>query len=156
MSILNTLPLITLFSFTLILKRLNSSWLSPPVFFSSLWSFFILIPLIFAPQYPINSYGLWIITLFAYGLGIGSFIGNNVGNNKIIPNATLLNKKTFKPLFFIVEGMIILCLIGFILLFYFGLSRFNLTNSFIDLLLLPNQFSMDRYTDVVVMPISIR
>ena len=156
MSILNTLPLITLFSFTLILKRLNSSWLSPPVFFSSLWSFFILIPLIFAPQYPINSYGLWIITLFAYGLGIGSFIGNNVGNNKIIPNATLLNKKTFKPLFFIVEGMIILCLIGLILLFYFGLSRFNLTNSFIDLLLLPNQFSMDRYTDVVVMPISIR
>ena len=156
MSFFNTLPLITLFSFTLILKRLNSSWLSPPVFFSSLWSFFIIVPLIFAPQYPINSYGLWIITLFAYGLGIGSFIGNNFSNNQIIHNATLLDKKTFKPLFIIVEGMIILSLIGLILLFYFGLSRFNLTNSFIDLLLLPNQFSMDRYTDVVVMPISIR
>jgi len=156
LSFFNTLPLITLFSFTLILKRLNSSWLSPPVFFSSLWSFFIIVPLIFAPQYPINSYGLWIITLFAYGLGIGSFIGNNFSNNQIIHNATLLDKKTFKPLFIIVEGMIILSLIGLILLFYFGLSRFNLTNSFIDLLLLPNQFSMDRYTDVVVMPISIR
>ena len=156
MNLLNTLPLITLFSFTLILKRLNSSWLSPPVFFSSLWSFFILVPLIFAPQYPINSYGLWIITLFVYGLGIGSFIGNNFSNNQIIPNAILLDKKTFKPLFLIVEAMIILSLIGLILLFYFGLSRFNLTNSFIDLLLLPNQFSMDRYTDVVVMPISIR
>ena len=52
--------------------------------------------------------------------------------------------------------MIILSLTGLILLFYFGLSRFNLSNSLIDLLLLPNQFSMDRYTDVVVMPISIR
>ena len=156
MSFFNTLPLITLFSFALILKRLNSSWLSPPVFFSSLWSFFILVPLIFAPQYPISSYGLWIITLFIYGLGIGSFIGNNFSNNQIVPNAILLDKKTFKPLFLIVEAMIILSLIGLILLFYFGLSRFNLTNSFIDLLLLPNQFSMDRYTDVVVMPISIR
>ena len=119
MNLLNTLPLITLFSFTLILKRLNSSWLSPPVFFSSLWSFFILVPLIFAPQYPINSYGLWIITLFVYGLGIGSFIGNNFSNNQIISNAKLLNKKTFKPLFLIVEGMIILSSTGLILLFYF-------------------------------------
>ena len=102
LSILNTLPLITLFSFTLVLKRLNSSWLAPPVFFSSLWSFFILVPFIFAPQYPINSYGLWIITLFVYGLGIGSFIGNNFSNNQIIPNARILINKTFKPLFFIV------------------------------------------------------
>jgi len=156
LSILNTLPLITLFSFTLVLKRLNSSWLAPPVFFSSLWSFFILVPFIFAPHYPINSYGLWIITLFVYGLGIGSFIGNNFSNNQIIPNARILIKKTFKPLFFIVEGMIFLSLTGLILLFYFGLSRFNLSNSLIDLLLLPNQFSMDRYSDVVVMPISIR
>ena len=156
MSILNTLPLITLFSFTLVLKRLNSSWLAPPVFFSSLWSFFILVPFIFAPQYPINSYGLWIITLFVYGLGIGSFIGNNFCNNQIISNARILIKKTFKPLFFIVEGMIFLSLTGLILLFYFGLSRFNLSNSLIDLLLLPNQFSMDRYTEVVVMPTSIR
>ena len=156
MSIVNILPLITLFSFTIVLKKINTSWLSPPVFFSSLWSFFILVPLIFAPQYPINSYGLWIIILFVYGLGIGSFIGNNFSNNQIIPNTRLLNKRTFKPLFLIVEGMIILSLIGLILLFYFGLSRFNLSNSLIDLLLLPNQFSMDRYTDIVVMPTSIR
>jgi oligosaccharide repeat unit polymerase len=91
-----------------------------------------------------------------YGLGIGSFIGNNFSNNQIIPNARILIKKTFKPLFFIVEGMIFLSLTGLILLFYFGLSRFNLSNSLIDLLLLPNQFSMDRYTEVVVMPTSIR
>ncbi len=156
MSLLNTLPLIALFSLSLILKRIYSSWLSPPVFFSSLWSFFILVALIFAPHYPINSYGLWVITLFVYGLGIGSFIGNNFSNNQSINDVKILNKKTFKPLFSIVAGMIILSLIGLILLFYFGLSRFNLSNSLIDLLLLPNQFSMDRYTDVVVMPTSIR
>tara|TARA_B100000579_G_scaffold390927_1_gene365772 strand:- start:4802 stop:5959 length:1158 start_codon:yes stop_codon:yes gene_type:complete len=121
-----------------------------------MWTFFILVPLLFAPQYPINSYGLWIITLFVYGLGIGSFIGNTFSNNQIISTNILLNKKTFQPLFLIVIGMIILSLIGLILLFSFGLSRFNLSNSLIDLLLLPNQFSMDRYTDVVVMPISIR
>ncbi len=156
MNILNTLPLITLFSFTIILKRLNSSWLSPPVFFSSLWSFFVLAPLIFAPKYPINSFGLWIITLFVYAVGAGSFIGNNFFKNQIRITNDLINDKTTKPLFFIVQGMIILSFTGLILLFYFGLSRFNLSNSLIDLLLLPNQFSMDRYTDVVVMPISIR
>ena len=156
LSTLNILPLFTLFIFTIILKRLNSSWLSPPVFFSSLWSFFILVPLIFAPQYPVDSFGLWIITLFVYAVGIGSFIGNNIIKNQIIFNNIKLNEKTFKPLFLIVEGMIILSSIGLILLFYFGLSRFSLSNSLIDLLLLPNQFSMDRYTDVVVMPISIR
>ena len=156
MNILNTLPLITLFSFAIILKRLNSSWLSPPVFFSSLWSFFVLAPLIFAPKYPINSFGLWIITLFVYAVGAGSFIGNNFFKNQIRITNDLINDKTTKPLFFIVQGMIILSFTGLILLFYFGLSRFNLSNSLIDLLLLPNQFSMDRYTDVVVMPISIR
>ena len=103
-----------------------------------------------------NSFGLWIITLFVYAVGVGSFIGNKFSKNQAILNTKILNEKTFKPLFFIVEGMIILSLTGLILLFYFGLSRFNLSNSLIDLLLLPNQFSMDRYTDVVVMPISIR
>ena len=156
MNILNTLPLITLFSFAIILKRLNSSWLSPPVFFSSLWSFFVLAPLIFAPKYPINSFGLWIITLFVYAVGAGSFIGNNFFKNQIRITNDLINDKTTKPLFFIVVGMIILSLTGLILLFYFGLSRFNLSNSLIDLLLLPNQFSMDRYTDIVVIPVSIR
>ena len=29
-----------------------------------------------------------------YGLGIGSFIGNNFSNNQIIPNARILIKKT--------------------------------------------------------------
>jgi oligosaccharide repeat unit polymerase len=156
LNILNSLPLITLISFTIILKRLNSSWLSPPVFFSSLWSFFIFIPLIFAPKYPINSFGLWIITLFVYAVGLGSFIGDNFSKNEIIFNTRKLNDTIFKPLFFIIVIMIALSLIGLILLFYFGLSRFNLSNSLLDLLLLPNQFSMDRYTDVVVMPISIR
>ena len=140
MNILNTLPLITLFSFAIILKRLNSSWLSPPVFFSSLWSFFVLAPLIFAPKYPINSFGLWIITLFVYAVGAGSFIGNNFFKNQIRITNDLINDKTTKPLFFIVQGMIILSFTGLILLFYFGLSRFNLSNSLIDLLLLPNQF----------------
>jgi oligosaccharide repeat unit polymerase len=118
--------------------------------------FFICAPLIFAPQYPINSYGLWIITLFVYAVGIGSFIVDNKSKNKINLYTNKITEKTFKTLFFIAEGMIILSLTGLILLFFFGLSRFNLSNSLIDLLLLPNQFSMDRYTDVVVMPISIR
>jgi oligosaccharide repeat unit polymerase len=156
LNILNALPLFTLVSFTIVLKRLNSSWLSPAVFFSSLWSFFICVPLIFAPQYPINSYGLWIITLFVYAVGIGSFIVDNFSKNKINLNINKITEKVFKPLFFIAEVMIVLSLAGLILLFFFGLSRFNLSNSLIDFLLLPNQFSMDRYTDVVVMPISIR
>ena len=156
MSILTTLPLITLISFTIILKRLNTSWLSPPLFFSSLWSFFIIIPLVFAPQYPVNSFGLWIITLFVYAVGVGAFIGNNFSKNNVFLNTIKLNVKILRPLFVIAEGMSILSFFGLILLFYFGLSRFNLSKSLIDVLLLPNQFSMDRYTDVVVMPVTIR
>ncbi len=156
MNLINIFPLITLLGFTVLLKRLYSSWLSPPVFFSSLWSFFILAPLIFAPQYPINSFGLWIITFFVYAVGTGSFLAKSFYKNRININSGKINDKTIKPLYFMVKGMILLSLIGLVLLFYFGLSRFNLSNSLIDLLLLPNQFSMDRYTDVVVMPTSIR
>ena len=82
MTILNILPLTVLLGFIAILKKLNFSWLSPPLFFSSLWSFFILAPLIFASKYPMNSFGLWIITFFAFAVGAGSFIANIFNNNQ--------------------------------------------------------------------------
>ena len=156
MSISNILPLTLIIGFTVIFKKLNFSWLSPPVFFSSLWSFFIIAPLIFAPKYPMNSFGLWIITFFVFAVGLGSFFGNFINKRFISNTIKIINRKTFKALFFLVIVMICLSFTGLILLFFFGLSRFNLSNSLIDLLLLPNQFSMDRYSDVVVMPISIR
>ena len=156
MSISNILPLTLLIGFTVIFKKLNFSWLSPPVFFSSLWSFFIIAPLIFAPQYPMNAFGLWIITFFVFAVGMGSFFGNFINKRFISNTIKIINRKTFKALFFLVIVMICLSFTGLILLFFFGLSRFNLSNSLIDLLLLPNQFSTDRYSDVAVMPISIR
>ena len=156
MIIINILPITVLIGFTAILKRIYSSWLSPPVFFASLWTFFIIAPLIFAPKYPINSFGLWVIIFFVFAVGLGSFIGNNKNKESVKINYNVINAKIFKSLFFIILIMILLSFIGLILLFFFGLSRFNLSNSLIDLLLLPNQFSMDRYSDVVVMPPTIR
>ena len=156
MAITNFFPLTILLIFTAILKKINFSWLSPPVFFSTLWSFFIIAPLIFAPKYPINSFGLWVITFFVFAVGTGSFIGNFINKKYISNNFEILNKKTFKTLFFLVEILIFLSFTGLILLFFFGLSRFNLSSSLIDLLLLPNQFSIDRYSDVVVIPTFIR
>ena len=150
------IPVSLMVAFSFSMKRLNKSWLAPPTFFSTLWTFFVIAPICFAPSFPVHSYGIWVILLFMIAVGVGSIFGDQYQSKTIVSEMESQLVAVFQIMPIITSILTILSLGGIILLFFFGISRFSLSNSLIDFLILPNQFSMDRYAGVVVMPISIR
>jgi hypothetical protein len=51
---------------------ITRTWRSPGVFFNLCWSFFLIVPLIFAPNYRIDHLALWFIAIFSMSLATGS------------------------------------------------------------------------------------
>ena len=67
-------PILLIGIFAIALKKATGSWFSPGTFFASFWLTFIVLPLAFAPEFEINIYGIWFITLFVMAFSCGSII----------------------------------------------------------------------------------
>ena len=78
------LPLILLFITACFLRKIHKSWLAPGAFFSLLWFFFIICPIVFTPEYYIPAFGIWIIFAICISVGIGSLFA--ISENKIETN----------------------------------------------------------------------
>ncbi|MDD9879986.1 MAG: oligosaccharide repeat unit polymerase, partial [Candidatus Marinimicrobia bacterium] len=149
------LPVAIMMGSSLAMKSYFKSWLEPGAFFSGIWTFFVIMPIIFAPSYPIYSFGLWVIVINMFAVGVGAMFGSQFSL------ASISVKKdseidVFRFMVLITYIFILMSFIGVIFLFFFGVSRFSLTNSLLDFLILPNQFSMDRYHGAVVIPPAVR
>jgi len=149
------LPVAIMMGSSLAMKSYFKSWLAPGAFFSGIWTFFVIMPIIFAPSYPIYSFGLWVIVINMFAVGVGAMFGSQFSL------ASISGKQdreidVFRSMVLITHIFILMSFIGVIFLFFFGVSRFSLTNSLLDFLILPNQFSMDRYHGAVVIPPAVR
>jgi len=80
-------------------RIITKSWLTPGAFFSLLWSLFMFAPLIFAPDFSINSLGLWFIAIATMACSAGAFFAfrsvpyrneKKLYNNKSIPRVWLI------------------------------------------------------------------
>ena len=156
MNISLVLPISILIGFTALMKHLQKSWLAPGTFFAVLWTFFVVTPIVFAPSYPVFPFGIWVITIFVFAVSMGSVLANQFQNKINIQiedeSISIIHRFLFLATFILT----IISSMGLIFLFFFGVSRFNLSNSIIDFLVLPNQFSMDRYHGAVVIPQTVR
>lgn len=149
------LPLILLFITACLLRKIHKSWLAPGAFFSLLWLFFIICPIVFAPEYYIPAFGIWIIFAICISVGIGSLFA--ISENKIETNNQTAEIIKFSSL--VKSGTIIssiLSIIGLVLMLIYTISRFNLDYSFISFLILPNQISAERYNELLILPIYIK
>ena len=64
-------------------KKATISWLSPALFFSLFWLIFLIVPLIFAPEYNVSGYSVWFIATLITSCCSGSILATKV---KILNN----------------------------------------------------------------------
>ena len=65
-------PIIAISIIAGLTRFITKTWISPGAFFTFCWSFFLIVPVIFAPNYEIDHMALWFIAVFATALGLGS------------------------------------------------------------------------------------
>src|SRR6266480_1562736 len=56
-------------------RLLSRSWLAPGPFALSIWSLYLLVPLVFAPEYRVPAIGVWLILLLVICIAIGADLG---------------------------------------------------------------------------------
>ena len=109
-------PVIIILITTAFTRMITKSWLSPGSFFSAFWSFFLIVPLIFASNYNIDYLGLWFIAIFTMSLAAGSVIAyqpnqistENISNFEINTNYQLLYFVLIILTFIILLGLYLL------------------------------------------------
>ena len=148
------IPVLMILMTTVITKITIKSWLSPAAFFSFWWTFFIIVPLIFAFDFQIDNLGLWFITIFTMSLCAGSIIAHN-NNNFKYKNKAYLNTN-IKALFIWNILFTTISFLGIFFLFQFSSSYYNTGAYNYGWLAIPNLIAIDRYGGVLDYPTIIK
>ena len=105
-------------------KKATISWLSPALFFSLFWLIFLIVPLIFAPEYIVSDYSIWFVATLITSCCSGSVLATKV---KILNNPIFFTSgqkidlaKLAKPLLF----FIFISVVGIIALIRFTLNLY--------------------------------
>ncbi|SVE42205.1 uncharacterized protein METZ01_LOCUS495059, partial [marine metagenome] len=144
-------PISTIIITAITSRLITQSWLTPGAFFSLLWSFFMFAPLIFAPDFLIDSLGLWFIAIAAMACSAGSIIGFSSAFNR--NDKRLYNKKSI-PTVWLISLMVLLCIsvMGLLLLILHAFSNYASTFETNILLSIPNLISIERYSGYLEYP----
>ena len=132
-------------------RIITKSWLTPGAFFSLLWSLFMFAPLIFAPDYSINSLGLWFIAIVTMACSAGSFFAFSPVKN--LNQKRLYNKKPIPRIWlFSLMGLLCVSVMGLLLLILHAFSNYASTFETNILLAIPNLISIERYSGYLEYP----
>ncbi|MFQ5453000.1 MAG: O-antigen polymerase, partial [Candidatus Zixiibacteriota bacterium] len=116
------------------------------------------VPILFAPDFRVSPFGLWVIVAVVVSIAVGSLLSYSM-NDPVVgisqPCENIL--ESFQtPLSLTVLILSLGSFLGAILLYLFGISRFNLTTSLLNILILPGEFSIDRYQGFSAFPAHIK
>ena len=146
------IPSLILALLTIISRQVTNSWFSPSSFFVLSWFFFVSMPLLCAPEYRVNIYGLWFIVTFIIAFCSGSIFSSffnleirkniisNVNHRRLLHPFILINFITF---------------IGIVALILYVELRYN-TSIIYNWFSIPNLISIDRYNDDLSYPIFVK
>lgn len=82
------MPILLLAGVAAMTRSMHGSWFSPGPFFAMLWTFFMLLPLVGAPDYPVSYESTWLIFLFVAIM----LVGVNIGMSVALINRGLVNQ----------------------------------------------------------------
>ncbi len=68
------LPLLSILFSASIAKKFTGSWFSPGSFYALFWFFFTILPLVFAPEFVVELYGIWFIAIMTMSCASGSIV----------------------------------------------------------------------------------
>ena len=148
-------PVLTILITAIITIRLTKTWLSPGAFFAISWSFFLIVPLLFAPEFKVDLLGIWFIAILSMACAAGSVIAYKppsidslVSNEPHKTNPSNL----VRPLWV----LILISFWGIILLFRHALDTYNFGYYSMGWVSIPNQIAVDRYSGYINYPFIIK
>ena len=136
-------------------RKITGTWLSPGSFFAISWSFFLIVPLLFAPEFKVDLLGIWFIAILSMACAAGSVIAYKppsidylVSNEQNKTNPSHL----FRPLWV----LILISFGGVILLFRHALDTYNFGYYSMGWVSIPNLIAVDRYSGYINYPFIIK
>ena len=148
-------PVITILISALLTRKVTGSWLSPGSFFAISWSFFLIVPILFAPEYEVDQMGVWFITILTMACAAGSVIAYKPSPPK--HRVSLLSLNTYyrnlhRPL----VVFTIISIGGLIFLFRHALNTYNFGYYSMGWVSIPNLIAVDRYSGYINYPFIIK
>jgi oligosaccharide repeat unit polymerase len=151
------IPAVLIVVLTVLARRQSDSWLVPGVFFPMIWSGYVFIPMLAAPDYEVNPLAVWYILLSCLMVSLGCLFGTNIlpksGNKRqgysrppVLVGYSLGNPRHVAMLCRLVLVSVILGLLsGLIVVWFSGRSLVSLL-SLGELFALGHELSVGRYT----------
>jgi len=148
-------PVITILASALMARKITGTWLSPGSFFAISWSFFLIVPLLFAPEFKVDLLGIWFIAILSMACAAGSVIAYKPPSiDSLVSNEP--NKKNPSHLFRPLWVLILISFGGVILLFRHALDTYNFGYYPMGWVSIPNLIAVDRYSGYINYPFIIK
>ncbi len=148
-------PVITILASALMARKITGTWLSPGSFFASAWSFFLIVPLLFAPEFKVDLLGIWFIAILSMACAAGSVIAYKPPSiDSLVSNEP--NKTNPSHLFRPLWVFILISFGGVILLFRHALDTYNFGYYSMGWVSIPNLIAVDRYSGYINYPFIIK
>ena len=148
-----TVCVLTLFGVGWVSKQIHGSWFFPGAFFPLLWSLYMGISFLLAPEFHPQILGVIMIVLFSIIVTVGANI-ISLKNSSIIKS----NVPNLKTDLIFYTGLILSVIsalgIGFVI--SMGFSWYQLEQSVFNLYILPNLFALERYNEVLAIPTNVK
>ena len=136
-------------------RKITGTWLSPGSFFASAWSFFLIVPLLFAPEFKVDLLGIWFIAILSMACAAGSVIAYKPPSiDSLVSNEP--NKTNPSHLFRPLWVLILISFGGVILLFRHALNTYNFGYYSMGWVSIPNLIAVDRYSGYINYPFIIK
>ena len=150
------LPISALVVVAVISRYITKSWISPGAFFSLCWTFFLIVPIVFAPDYKTDHLALWFISIFSMSISAGSIMAYSrasIGYKNIKSFEIYSN---FQFLFYALIFFIFISFIGLFLLSQFASNLYYSSNYINNWMMIPNMIAVDRYSGILNYPFYIK
>ena len=136
-------------------RKITGTWLSPGSFFAISWSFFLIVPLLFAPEFKVDLLGIWFIAILSMACAAGSVIAYKPPSiDSLVSNEP--NKTNPSHLFHPLWVLILISFGGVILLFRHALDTYNFGYYSMGWVSIPNLIAVDRYSGYINYPFIIK
>ena len=148
-------PVITILASALMARKITGTWFSPGSFFAISWSFFLIVPLLFAPEFKVDLLGIWFIAILSMACAAGSVIAYKPPSiDSLVSNEP--NKTNPSHLFRPLWVLILISFGGVILLFRHALDTYNFGYYSMGWVSIPNLIAVDRYSGYINYPFIIK
>ena len=138
---------IVLISFVAGLTRyITKTWISPGAFFAFCWSFFVIVPTIFATDYKIDHLALWFITIFTMAIATGSIVAYSKNSVKSIYTKCALSDTNYKFHLYVLIFFTFISFFGIYSLFLYATNIYGSINYENNWMIIPNMIAIDRYS----------